>query len=481
MSVWRRLLSFATRPRPQFPYGTGQPIHETRPHLINPGDITPGISAEEYYQRRVRLAHKLPPSSVAIVSGSSVQFASGLVFHPFQQNTDLFYLSGWNEPDTVIAVEVDANHEMTFHMVVPPKNPHKDKWEGDKSGLEGAYDVFNADIVVDSHQGKRHLTELVDKAQHVFIDSTKPQLASLGLSSALNQLSGRLGAKPVAPIIAKLRAIKLALEQRVMAAAAKASSRAIHHAIATSTNTPFRQEKTLARFLDYSFVLHGCDGPAYIPVVALGANALTIHYTRNDDVIYDDELVFIDAGGKLGGYCADISRAWPHRGKFSEPQKDLYSVVLECNKQCIDHCVPLNSLHDIHEVSVLLLLKGLQQLPGFSHVLRTEVARSLYPHYIGHHLGIDLHDVPLVLRFDPLQPGNVVTIEPGLYIPKDDKWPKHYQGIGIRVEDDVVVGSSLATITNLTAGCVKEIADIEALIANGVTTPGVGEEQLNLL
>lgn len=478
---WRRLLLFATRPRPVLPYGTGQPVHETRPHLVNPGDITPGISAQEYYERRLRLGQKLPANSVAIISGSSVKYASGLVFYPFQQNNDLFYLSGWNEPDSVIALEVDANHDVTLHMIVPAKNPHRDMWEGDKLGTEGAYDIFNGDVVVDTQSGKRHLLEVVERAEHVFIDSAKPQVSSVGLVSVLNQLSGRLGVKPITPYIAQLRAIKSPAEQRVMAAAGQASSRAINYAIATATATPIRQEKTLARLLDYSFVLHGCDGPAYIPVVALGQNALTIHYTRNDDVMYEDELVFIDAGGKLGGYCADISRAWPNGGKFSEPQRDLYQVVLDTNKACIDACQPQHSLHDVHELLVLLLLKGLQQLPGFSHVLRTEVARSLYPHYIGHHLGLDLHDVPLVLRFDPLQQGNVVTIEPGLYIPKDPKWPKHYHGIGIRVEDDVVVGSLAATVTNLTAGCVKEIVDIEALIANGVTTPGVGTEAINLL
>lgn len=471
-----RFLLFATRPPPQFPYGLGQPIHETRAHLVKSGDITPGISAMEYFQRRVKLGQKLPANSVAIVSGSKIKYASGPVFFPFQQNNDLLYLLGWNEPELIIAIEVDGNHETTFHMIVPAKNPQRDLWEGDKLGTEGAYDVFNADEVVENFQGPRHLKELVERAEHIFINADKADLASPQLVLALSQIQNRVGVKLITPLIAAMRAVKLKAEQNVMKAAGASSSRAINLSIAAAGNGGIRQEKVLAKLLDYQFIVNGCDTQAYVPVVALGKNALTIHYTRNDDLMYDDEMVFVDAGGKLGGYCADVSRGWPNLGKFTEAQRDIYLIVLEANKACIDECHSGNSLHSVHEKLVHIMWQGLKQLPGFDSVSKTDVVRQLYPHYVGHHLGLDLHDVPLVLRFDQLKSGNVITIEPGLYIPEDDKWPKHFHGIGVRVEDDVIIGSGADDMTNMTAGCVKEIVDIESVIANGVTTPDVGKE-----
>lgn len=462
--------------RPDVAFTTGQPVFETRPHAVKAGDLTPGILAMEYFERRLRLAAQMPPKSVAIITGSSTKYASGLVFYEFQQNNDLYYLSGWLEPDSVIAIENTAAGETEFHMVVPAKHEWRDMWEGAKLGLEGAHDIFNADHVVDSAHGASHLKDLAARASQVFVDTTKPDLATAGLNSTINQIAGRPGVKLVAPLVAQLRAVKLPAELRVMKAAGKALLRAINATIGLALAGRVRQEKVLGKMLDYQFVLHGCDRQAYVPVVALGLNALTIHYTRNDDIMYDDELVFIDAGGKLGGYCADISRAWPNSGRFSQPQRDLYQVVLDTNKQCIDLCLEGTLMHDIHDKLVTFLWRGLRQLPGWEDVSKTDVGRTLYPHYIGHHLGLDLHDVPSVLRFEPLKRNNVVTIEPGLYIPRDAKWPKAFQGIGIRVEDDVVVGSSPATITNLTAGCVKEVVDIESLAEHGATTPEVGVE-----
>lgn len=499
-----RQLNIKTRPNLSVSYLTGQPTHETRPHYIpTPGNLTPGISALEYYNRRSELVRKLPPKSIAILVGNQVQYSSGSVFHEFQQDNDLYYMTGWLEPNSVAIIEKVLNNgtaeDTALHMLVPPKNPLVELWEGAKLGLEGAYDYFNADYTENIDNIGRYISKLIARNDNIYWDDKSKLGGGLSTSSKFQNFfnigeSSRIpqtireaikgpgkNVRSLSSEIAELREIKSEAEVNVMYAASIISSRAINLAMAqVGSDSPFVTEKTLAKFLDYQFVKGGCDRQAYIPVVASGKNALTIHYTRNDDILYQDELVFIDAGGKLGGYCADISRAWPNSSQgFSDAQKDLYQVVLDTNKKCIDLCHEKNglSLNDLHEKSVDFLVNGLRNLPGFQGVSRSEVARTLYPHYIGHHLGLDLHDIPSTSRFKKLVSGNVITIEPGLYIPQDNKWPKAFQGIGIRVEDDVVVGKTSDDILNLTSGCVKEIKDIESLINNGeVTTPGVNDE-----
>lgn len=499
-----RNFNIDTRPSLEVPYKTGQPLHETRRHIIpKAGQLTPGIHALEYYRRRLALAKEMPKGSAAILVGNRVQFSSGAVFHEFQQDNDFYYLTGWLGPDAVAVIEkvseTGGDEDVVFHMIVPPKNAVTDLWEGDKNGLEGAFDYFNADEVYELNRVDSTLKEIIGRNSTIFYDDKNRSLnvngagAKFALFFGFGQISMHHGSitemlssarkptKLLKSILAKHRLLKSEAEIAVMHKAAKISSRAINTAMAlVGLDQPLQTEKVLAQYLEYAFVRGGCDRQAYIPVVASGENALTIHYTRNDDILYKDETVFVDAGGKLGGYCADISRAWPNSPRgFTDAQRDIYSVVLNANKVCIDQCYESasNSLQNIHELAVTSLTNELRQLPGFKDVLRSEVSRELFPHYIGHHLGLDLHDVPSVSRLIPLQKGNVVTIEPGLYIPFSDKWPKHFQGIGVRVEDDIAVGKTSSDIKNLTSLCVKEVADVEALIALGkVTTPGVYDE-----
>lgn len=499
----RRLFSaraLHTRPPISVPK-TGQPTHETRRHILpKPGYLTPGITALEYYDRRLRLGKQMPMSSAAILVGNRVQHSSGSVFYDFQQDTDLFYLTGWLEPNSVAVIEKigdsGSDEDVVLHMIVPPKNPSLELWEGDRTGLQGAYDFFNADEVHDVGRLDAVLKMIINRNNHIYYDDKNRGLKlskfsnffSFGFSKTADTIDELIRHKDVRPLkhlVAQHRVVKSPDEISVIHKACQISSRAINTAMArVGSDAPFKTEKTLGKYLDYAFVRGGCDKEGYIPVVASGPNALAIHYTRNDDLLYDDELVFVDAGGKLGEYTADISRTWPNSPKgFSDPQLDIYNAVLDTNKTCIDECHEANgqSLHDIHELSVTHLTQRLRELPGMSHVSRSDVARDLYPHYIGHHLGLDLHDVPSASRFARLRAGNVVTIEPGVYIPFDDKWPKHYQGIGIRVEDDIVVGTTSKDILNLTSLCAKEVADVQLLIQAGrVTTPGVYDEMVDI-
>lgn len=474
LSTRCRLLQKPSLPqRPGLPgVALGQPAFETRPHLVARGEISPGISAEEYFERRVRLAGKMPRNSAAVLVGNRIVHSAGAVFYDFQQDNDLFYLTGWLEPNSVAVLERGTD-DVALHMFVPPRNPATELWEGARSGVRGALDFFNADEAHDNAQLRLRLEPLFRRCAHVYYDArTLASGWAAGLKAVELALASKTGVRPLRPLLAPLRSVKSPAEIAVMARAGHVSSRAINTAMAA----PLRSERLLAHYLDYAFVRGGCEKLAYVPVVAGGHNALTIHYTRNDDLLYAGELVFVDAGGKYGGYCADISRAWPTEHRFSAPQRDLYLVVLAVNKACIAQChAGMQSLQGLHELAVATFRRELAAI-GFS-ALHREVA-VLFPHYIGHHLGLDLHDVPSVLRHALLERGNVVTIEPGLYVPRGQGFPKHFEGIGVRIEDNIAVGDGDHDTVNLTAGCAKEVADVEALALGGATTPGIHDEKM---
>ncbi|GME90540.1 unnamed protein product [Ambrosiozyma monospora] len=303
---------------------TGQPIHETRPNLIRKGDITPFISAVEYFQRRIKLAQRLPTKSLAIIPSNIIKYASGAVFYQFQQNNDLFYLSGWNEPDSVLvlAKPTDNIDDLQFHLIVPPKEPAIELWEGQRTGEDAAIEIFNADEAHSNKDMERLLTILIKSYDTVYYDfsSEKSSKFKRFFTSAFKEnrpenrhtieailRENNKIIKPLTPHLSSLRAIKSNSELRLMQLASKISAKAYNMAYSTH----LRSEKGLDSFLSHNFKLAGCDDIAYIPVVAGGSNALCIHYTRNDAVLKDGDLVLVDAAGKLGGYCSDISRTWP--------------------------------------------------------------------------------------------------------------------------------------------------------------------------
>ncbi|KAL6940478.1 hypothetical protein ACO0QE_004382 [Hanseniaspora vineae] len=466
----------ATRP-PRL-INLGQPLHENRPLLVKAGDITPGISAQEYYQRRLKLLEKLPAKSCVVIPGSQVKYASGPVFYPFQQNNDLLYLTGWNEPDSVMILEkVNENaHDSVLHMLVPPKDKAKEQWEGHRTGVENVKEFFNADESGDIASLASYLNKLFSRNTNIFYDfEKKPNaFATMFTSSSTSSNENTVTIESIAKhhnknirgvksLIADLRLIKSPSEIAIMRRAGQISGRAYNMAYAER----IANERSLYAFLEYKFISGGCDKSAYVPVVATGSNALCIHYTSNNDVMYNDEIVLVDAAGSLGGYCSDISRSWPVSGKFSQPQRDLYEAVLNVQRKCIELCKTENelSLHDIHTWSSRYMIEELKHI-GIHNA--DNYINVLYPHYIGHNLGLDVHDVPECSRFAKLLENQVITIEPGAYVPNDARFPEWFHNIGIRIEDDIAVGKN--DYLNLTVEAAKEVVDIENIVKNGVTT-----------
>jgi len=262
--------------------------------------------------------------------------------------------------------------------------------------------------------------------------------------------------KPLKPLMNELRIIKSESEIMNMRIAGKASGRAFTNAM----RNQWTNEKNLGAFLDYDFKIQGCDATAYVPVIAGGQNALSIHYVRNNDVLQDGQVVLVDAGGEYGGYITDITRSWPVNGKFTDPQKDLYEAILRVQRSSVSLCRESAgmTLDKIHEITERGLKDSLCQI-GFD--MSGDAMNTLFPHHVGHYIGLDVHDCTGYARSVPLKAGHCVTVEPGIYVPDDERWPAHFRGIGIRIEDSVCVQDDSPLV--LTTEAVKEVVDIEAL------------------
>ncbi|KAL8781022.1 MAG: hypothetical protein Q9213_006199 [Squamulea squamosa] len=448
----------------------GQPVHETHPHLLKPGELTPGITALEYAQRRSKLASKLPKDGVAILAASDVKYRSGAVFYDFHQDSDFFYLTGFNEPEAVAVIgKSSAGDDHSFHLYVRAKDPKAEQWEGSRSGAQAAIDVFNADESGDIKDAEKLLSRAILDASEVFTESSPPRSSTSTFSRlfaskpppnshSLDRLLDQKPVKPLRGILNEIRNIKSEAEIANMRKAGQASGRAFTEAMRQAWAT----EKDLTAFLEYNFKRNGCDTSAYVPVVAGGKNASQIHYVRNDDVLLEHDLVLADAGGEYGNYITDITRTWPISGTFTGSQKDLYNAILTTQRTCIALCRAdaSSSLDKIHQIAEATLKDSLSQL-GFD--MSGDALATLFPHHLGHYIGLDVHDTPGQSRKDPLQVGQCVTVEPGIYVPDTDQWPAAFRGMGIRIEDSVCVQEEHPLV--LTTEAVKEVDDIEALRA----------------
>ncbi|SPO32778.1 related to X-Pro aminopeptidase II [Ustilago trichophora] len=505
----------------------GQPLPHSHPHLfprrgalgsedavLRPGDalplndlydagvgivateqLTPGIPKTEYEERRKNLMDRLPDNSVVVAMSGRVKSMSGNIFYKFRQETNFWYLTGFQEPDSAVILEKDPSTPRGYKMTmfVQKRDEHNETWNGPRTGLDGAVDIFGADesYELDPAILLHHLKQVLPKYTHIYVEppnqpstprrgntaTTKaanifnylspPSTTSLDLFSkksdfeaVIKLLGDTRKCHSLSREVERLRFKKSLNEIRVMKRAGRASGEAMAETMGFVR--PGVSEAQLQAVFEYNCGLRGSQRPAYVPVVASGANALTIHYVNNDRLVGPDQLVCIDAGGELDGYASDITRAFPSNadGMFSEPQKDLYSAVLNVLKSCTtlateNQCY---TLADLHRRSVDFLRQELKQI-GF-HLTGGSLERVLYPHYIGHWLGIDLHDCASVERTTKLESGVVVTIEPGVYVPYDDAFPKHFQGIGIRVEDDIAVMEDSNIV--LSNAAPKEVVDVEA-------------------
>ncbi|KAK7061263.1 intermediate cleaving peptidase 55 [Favolaschia claudopus] len=474
----RRYATEATHADVQKPSAFGQPLSASHPHLVRDTELTPGFTAEEYERRRRSLMHSLPESSVVVSVAGSIKYMSGQIFYKFRQASDFWYLTGFEEPNAAVVLEKTSSSR-GYRMTVfsSGTDTAKEKWDGARTSFQDTKQIFRADDARNIQHFPSHLRSILSKYSNVFLDvpstPTTPKTSKFSTKSLLQYLSPSVAPrteydsivealsharrKPLAPKIAQLRAIKSEAELNVMRQAADISGRA--HAKTMRFARPGLSESAVAAHFEYICSLAGSQRPAYVPVVASGANALIIHYTANNHLIKDDEIILIDAGCEYNGYASDITRAFPASGTFTSPQRDLYAAVLSAQKALIGLCTEASgySMHQIHTTTCTLLRAELKQI-GFD-VNGHDLEHVLFPHYVSHPIGLDLHESSHFERHGKLKAGMVITIEPGIYVPPSPSFPKHFHDIGIRIEDEVLIGKDEPVVLSVAAP--KEIADVE--------------------
>ncbi|KAF8334979.1 peptidase M24 [Cantharellus anzutake] len=437
----------------------GQPTAFTHPHLLKPNEITPGISTQEYESRRASLMDGLPDNSVVVSVAAGVKFASQNIFYKFRQSSDFLYLTGLLEPESAVILEKRTSGR-GYHMslFLRERDPKKELWDGPLTGVESAASLFGADDSRDIEYFPSHLKSISSSASFIYIDV--PKKISARRRSFLRYLTESSFQPPIDFLPAskvkslshelhELRRIKSKAELELMRNAASISGSA--HAKTMRFTAADLSESALAAHFEYLCALKGSERPAYVPVVASGANALVIHYTSNDQILLPGDLVLMDAGCEFSGYASDIRT-------FTPQQKELYQAVLNTLKQITPFATATSghTLSSLHQASREVLYTELRNI-GFKISLR-DVDR-LYPHFLSHPIGMDLHESNVDRRSQPLMAGMVITIEPGVYVPPDPAYPKHFHNIGIRLEDEVLVHQEHSEV--LTVNAPKEIVDVE--------------------
>ncbi|OLY80643.1 Intermediate cleaving peptidase 55 [Smittium mucronatum] len=367
------------------------------------------------------------------------------------------------------------------------KDHSREVWSGPVNGIEMAVNTFGADEAFPIRNFESSITgsiknaianggniysnvELVTKNRAAYISG--PYNSETTFNNCLKQLmhSGTSSSYwNIGTQIQKLRLIKSKAEQKLIKHASSVTGFG-YNAIFEKCKPGVNQDMLAAAFEYYSKVGAGNKSPlvrsGYVPVFGSGDYALIMHYTQNNLPVQQNQLLLIDAGMEYAEYMSDVSRTIPVSGRYSQSQADLYSTLLQVQEECIKYMYSDSdmSLNDVHMVSESLLMKGLSKL-GFSGLSSKELRNILYPHHLSHYLGLNLHDTGDISRSIKLQKGMVVTVEPGVYVPYDDNFPKSFQGMGMRIEDNVIVGDTSDSIQVTTENIPKSISAIEAAMA----------------
>jgi Xaa-Pro aminopeptidase len=435
----------------------------------------PVTLARVFAERRQRVLDAMGEGAIAIFLGASLVTRSRDTEFPFRQDSDFHYLTGFDHPDAVAVLRTDGGPRFTLY--VQPRNRDQEVWTGHRPGVEGAVADYGADEAHPRDDFEKHLPNLISRAERVFhVLGRDRKLDELLTETAENlRLRSRQGVTPpdriIDPrgIVHELRLFKSDAELAIMRRASEISRRA--HAEAARIARNGAHEYELQAAIEWSFRRLGSSGPAYGSIVGGGANATVLHYISNHAPLRDGELVLIDAGCELEGYASDVTRTYPVGGRMQGAARDVYAAVLAAQERALAACRAGKTLAHLHELTTRALVEGLISLGllegSADQAIANESFRRFYMHNTSHWLGLDVHDVGNYrLRGEPrkLEPGMVFTIEPGLYIARDDeKAPAAFRGIGVRIEDDVAITER--GVENLTAAIPKQIPDLEALFA----------------
>jgi Xaa-Pro aminopeptidase len=422
------------------------------------------ISEKEYSSRRKKVAKKLSKNSVALFFSAEQKVRSNDTEYPYRQDSNFYYLSGFRE-DNAALMFVKSKEETKTYLFVAKKEPEKELWTGSRVGVEAAKGRFHVDDVFEYDDFEKMFQEFIEKKRRIYYDF---RLEDAKVQILKTHAKDAVIFENAAPCVELLRLRKSAAEIGLIKKALKITKNAHHRAMKKSKKLSYEYE--LQAEIEYIFKKNGAYWDAYTSIVACGNSANTLHYINNDKKLVSGELILIDAGCEYDYYASDITRTIPVSGKFSSAQKELYQMVLDVEKEIIGMIKPGVLRSELQKRSEELLCAGMVKL-GLLHgdvdeLMEAKRHKAYYPHGIGHWMGLDVHDqCPYRDENDneiPLMSGMVMTIEPGIYINENDtSVPKKYRGIGIRIEDDILVTKK--GYENLSKGIVKEIKDIESL------------------
>lgn len=426
------------------------------------------IAIEEFVARRARLREQLQANSIAVIPSNQEIRRSRDTDYPFRQDSDFYYLTGFNEPDAVLLL---TDHESV--LFCRSKDPEMEIWHGRRLGPDAAVTQLSIDEAYNIEELADALPSFFDGMDCVYYSLGHQAWADTFVLDAIRVLKDAPKQTKQAPLtitdprpyIHEMRLIKSAAEIETMARAAAISADA--HKRAMQAVRPGMYEYQLEAELHYGFSRAGARQPAYGTIVGGGVNACILHYTENSDVLNDGELVLIDAGGELDGYAADITRTFPINGRFSREQAALYQLVLDAQHAALGVIKPGATLSQATDACVRTLVAGLLELGllqgNLDEAIEQKTYRRFFMHGLGHWLGLDVHDVGRYRLDDqerPFEPGMVLTVEPGIYVAEDADVDPKWRGIGIRIEDNIVITEQ--GYDNLTADVPKQIEDIEA-------------------
>lgn len=430
----------------------------------------PAVHAE----RRRRFLDAMGPDAVAILLGAKLVTRSADTEFPFRQDSDFWYLTGFAHPHAALVLRTDGGPPFT--LFVEPRDRAAETWTGYRPGVEGAVADYAADEAHPRDELLARLPDLVKKAARIYHVLGRDPAVDAKLVGTLDEmrLRSRAGLAPASEIVdprAILHEMRLFKGEEELAVMRRASAiTAEGHRDAARLAQDGRFEYELEAALNGAFRRRGAAGPAYATIVGGGRNATVLHYVTNDRPLRGGELVLIDAGCELEGYASDVTRTYPVGGRFEGAARDVYEVVLRAQLRALDAARPGTTLAAIHDLTVHALAEGMIELGlaagSVEGVVASEAYRAWYMHNTSHWLGLDVHDVGAYrLGGEPrkLEPGMVFTIEPGLYVrPDDESAPARLRGIGVRIEDDVVVTPD--GCENLTAAIPKRPDEVEAWV-----------------
>ena len=425
-----------------------------------------------FSKRRARLMKQMG-TGIAVIPTAPEQVRNRDTHHPYRADSYFHYLTGFGEPEAVLILVAGKTHLSI--LFCRDKDPDREVWEGFRWGPDAAREAFGCDEAhsIKTLDGK--LGELLADQPTLWFSLGQDSAWDARIAAVLNVVRAQERAGKQAPgeirdvraTLDGMRLVKDSSEIAIMRRVAAISAAA--HRRAMRTVRPGRHEYEIEAELLHEFRTHGCQAPAYSSIVAGGANACTLHYVVNNQRLVDGELLLIDAGGELDSYASDITRTFPVNGRFSGPQADVYSLVLDAQTAAIAAITPQATFLDPHTAALRVLAQGMLDLKllhgSLDGVIESESYKRFYMHRTGHWLGLDVHDAGPYKNgeaWKPLQPGMVLTVEPGCYIRASDDVPSAFHDIAVRIEDDALVTESGCDI--LTHEAPKTIADIELLM-----------------